>query len=121
MQTFLPYPDLKKSLPSLDYLRLGKQRVETYQILRALKFGSDYSKYPAVKMWRGHANALKHYYNLAIDEWVKRGYRNNIHKQLFFFAGVRRKIRIQSRLSACFLPDHNCHGGIIFFAYGKVI
>jgi hypothetical protein len=31
-------------------------------------------------MWHGHINALKHYYNLAIDEWVKRGYRNNMHK-----------------------------------------
>ncbi len=80
MQTFLPYPDFKKSLQSLDYRRLGKQRVEAYQILRALKFGNGYSKHPAVKMWRGHINALKHYYNLAIDEWVKRGYRNNMLK-----------------------------------------
>jgi len=31
-------------------------------------------------MWHGHINALKHYHNLAIDEWVKRGYRNNMHK-----------------------------------------
>jgi hypothetical protein len=80
MQTFLPYPDFKKSLQTLDYRRLGKQRVEAYQIIRAIKFGGGYSRHPVVRMWHGHINALKHYYNLAIDEWVKRGYRNNMHK-----------------------------------------
>ena len=33
MQVFLPYPDFKKSLESLDDKRLGKQRVETYQLI----------------------------------------------------------------------------------------
>ena len=33
MQTFLPYPDFKKSLQTLDYRRLGKQRIEAYQII----------------------------------------------------------------------------------------
>jgi len=80
MQTLLPYPDFKKSLPTLDYRRLGKQRVESYQIIRAIKFGGGYGRHPVVRMWHGHVNALKHYYNLAIDEWVKRGYRNNIRK-----------------------------------------
>jgi hypothetical protein len=37
MQTFLPYPDFKKSIKALDYRRLGKQRVEAYQIIRTLK------------------------------------------------------------------------------------
>ena len=36
MQTFLPYPDIEKSLNSLDSKRLGKQRVEAYQILNIL-------------------------------------------------------------------------------------
>lgn len=80
MQTFLPYPDFKKSLQALDYRRLGKQRVEAYQIIHAIKFGGGYSRHPVVRMWHGHINALKHYYNLAIDEWVKRGYINNMHK-----------------------------------------
>jgi hypothetical protein len=31
-------------------------------------------------MWRGHINALKLYYNLSLDEWVGRGYRNNMRK-----------------------------------------
>jgi len=87
MQTFLPYPDFKKSLQALDYRRLGKQRVEAYQIIRTLNAASiskeyrgGYRNHPAVKMWRGHINALKLYYNLSLDEWVGRGYRNNMRK-----------------------------------------
>ena len=87
MQTFLPYPDFKKSLQALDYRRLGKQRVEAYQIIRILNASSiskeyrgGYRNHPAVTMWRGHINALKLYYNLSLDEWVGRGYRNNMLK-----------------------------------------
>lgn len=39
MQTFLPYPDFKKSASVLDNKRLGKQRLECLQILRTLWFG----------------------------------------------------------------------------------
>ena len=61
MQTFLPYPDFKKSLQALDYRRLGKQRVEAYQIIRVIKYGDGWQHHPAAKMWRGHINALKLY------------------------------------------------------------
>jgi hypothetical protein len=80
MQTFLPYPNFKKSLQILDYRRLSKQRVEAYQILRAIKFGGGYRHHPAVKMWRGHINALKLYYNLSLEEWISRGYKNRMQK-----------------------------------------
>ena len=36
MQTFLPYADFSKSAGVLDRMRLGKQRVETLQILQKL-------------------------------------------------------------------------------------
>lgn len=36
MQTFLPYPSIPDSLKSLDYRRLGKQRVEAKQLLRSM-------------------------------------------------------------------------------------
>jgi hypothetical protein len=36
MQTFLPYPDMQKSLLSLDWRRLGKQRLEAKQLLKGL-------------------------------------------------------------------------------------
>jgi hypothetical protein len=80
MQTFLPYPDFKKSIRALDYRRLGKQRVEAYQIIRTIKSSSGYKNHPAVEMWRGYINALKLYHNLCIDEWVRRGYKNKMKK-----------------------------------------
>lgn len=78
MQTFLPYPNMRKSLLVLDYRRLGKQRVECKQILNALNGGKGWRNHPAVKMWRDHEEALKHYANLAIETWINRGYRNNM-------------------------------------------
>jgi len=36
MQTFLPFPDFEESAYALDQKRLGKQRVETLQIMQAL-------------------------------------------------------------------------------------
>jgi hypothetical protein len=80
MQTFLPYPDFKKSLQALDSRRLGKQRVEAYQIIRTIKYGGGWIHHPAIKMWRGHINALKLYYNLSLEEWLTRGYKNRMQK-----------------------------------------
>ena len=45
MQTFLPYEDFTKTAQCLDYKRLGKQRVEAYQILRILKNITPVYKY----------------------------------------------------------------------------
>jgi len=79
MQTFLPYPDYAASAAALDYRRLGKQRVEGYQILRTLLGISDgWANHPAVKMWDGYEGALYHYTLACIGEWVNRGYRNTM-------------------------------------------
>jgi len=78
MQTFLPYPDFKQSAMALDYRRLGKQRVEAYQILNTIKNGSGWKNHPAVLMWIGYENALKDYYNHMVKEWINRGYKNNM-------------------------------------------
>lgn len=81
MQTFLPYSDFKKTVEILDYRRLGKQRVETYQVLNIL-LGRTQSKgwvnHPVTKMWRGYEEALKLYQNFTISEWINRGYKNNM-------------------------------------------
>ena len=46
----------------LDPLRLGKQRVEALQILRALTVpGYGWRHHPAVKMWAGYEEALVRY------------------------------------------------------------
>jgi len=81
MQTFLPYAGFRKSARSLDYKRLGKQRVEAKQIINALD--PEYKKkgwktHPAVLMWKGHEEALKYYANEMITEWKKRGYNNTM-------------------------------------------
>jgi len=81
MQTFLPYKNFKKSLKCLDWRRLGKQRVEAFQILNVLLERTKtkgWINHPATKMWRGYENALKLYFNLCVDEWKKRGYNNNM-------------------------------------------
>lgn len=81
MQTFLPYPNLKKSLKTLDSRRLGKQRVEAFQILNILLKRTDrkgWRNHPAVKMWKGYENALKLYLNKAIKLWISKGYKNTM-------------------------------------------
>lgn len=83
MQTFLPYPNFRKSLKCLDYRRLGKQRVEAMQIHNILTHKTSskaWTKHPIVIMWRGFENALAEYHNVAIEEWIERGYKNNMKK-----------------------------------------
>jgi hypothetical protein len=62
MQTFLPYPGFADSARVLDARRLGKQRVETIQVLRALTV-PDYGwrHHPAAKMWAGYEEAVVRY------------------------------------------------------------
>jgi hypothetical protein len=62
MQTFLPCADFTASARTLDRRRLGKQRVEALQVLRALVV-PDYGwrHHPAAKMWMGYEEALTRY------------------------------------------------------------
>lgn len=77
MQTFLPYPNFFKSLNCLDSKRLGKQRVEAFQILKALNDPTyGWQKHPAVKMWRGYESALIEYYNQSLECFALRGHNN---------------------------------------------
>lgn len=79
MQTFLPYADFEKSASVLDYRRLGKQRLECDQILRALISNSvGWRRHPAVMMWAGHEKTLCEYAEKIIDEWRSRGYKNTM-------------------------------------------
>ncbi len=76
MQTFLPYSDFGLSAKSLDYRRLGKQRVEAETICRTILHGSGWQHHPAVKMWTGFESALLDYRDEMIREWICRGYQN---------------------------------------------
>lgn len=78
MNTFLPYDNFSKSAECLDYKRLGKQRVEVWQIYTILKQikeennfktleiaggkvikldNEDYEKYKFKKMWMGGSSS----------------------------------------------------------------
>lgn len=79
MQTFLPYADFEASARALDDRRLGKQRVEAYQIVRAAKgITRGWRNHPATLMWRGHEGALQLYMNACIREWRRRGFTNTM-------------------------------------------
>jgi hypothetical protein len=69
MKTFLPVIDpglnpwttMRLSLASLDNARLGKQRVESFQIWNVVsgtKATKAWRMSPAVHMWRGYERAL---------------------------------------------------------------
>lgn len=85
MQTFLPYPDFTQSASTLDRQRLGKQRVECLQILQAMNAGGHWANHPAVRMWRGHVNALVAYGEAICDEWTSRGYQDSCRAKIGAF------------------------------------
>ena len=75
MQTFTPYTEFEKSLRTLDAKRLGKQRVEVIQIVRALTVpGYAWSSHPAVLMWKGYEEALGRYGLTSCEVWTERGF-----------------------------------------------
>lgn len=70
MQTFLPFESFISSAACLDRSRLGKQRVENLQIMRAiLNPVHGWQNHPAVKMWRGHEGTLMLYQMAICHEW----------------------------------------------------
>lgn len=77
MQTFLPYPDFVQSVRCLDRQRLGKQRIEVLQLLRALNGETKgWANHPAALMWRGYEGALAEYGVAVCVEWISRGYKD---------------------------------------------
>lgn len=75
MQTFLPHPDFAESAAVLDPPRLGEQRVEALQVLRALTRPTyGWKRHPAVRMWAGFADGVAAYGLAVCDEWVRRGH-----------------------------------------------
>ena len=82
MNTFLPYSDFVKSAQCLDYRRLGKQRVEAWQIYLALTQDNyGWKNHPIVKMWRGYELALLEYGRIICEEWIIRGYKDTLREK----------------------------------------
>lgn len=83
MQTFLPYADFVKSAECLDMRRLGKQRVEVLQILRAIHGETKgWVNHPCTKMWQFHTRALVEYGNAICSEWRRRGYKDTCWEKI---------------------------------------
>jgi hypothetical protein len=87
MQTFLPYPDFQQSAAVLDRVRLGKQRVEALQTLRALVIPEyGWQSHPAIRMWMGYVPALTMYGLAMADEWIARGGEDTTRAKILEFA-----------------------------------
>ena len=83
VNTFIPFRSFKKIAQALDTKRLGKQRVEAMQIINIIDGKTNkkgFKNHPAVRMWKKYPDALKHYHDAMIDEWVRRGHKNTMNK-----------------------------------------
>ena len=103
MQTFLPYADFECSARALDTKRLGKQRVETLQVVRALtREGYGWGNHPAVLMWKGFEEALGRYGLTCCDVWTALGFDDTCAATIrtdLAAAGVE-QVRTQEELAA---------------------
>lgn len=116
MQTFLPYPDFRASAETLDNKRLGKQRVETYQLLTAVtgfklmtkdpedpkgkrdlpqhmwrfeEFEGRWNQHLAARMWIQSAEVLLLYGITVCEVWKERGYNDTcLEKMLCYWDAV---------------------------------
>jgi hypothetical protein len=74
VQTFLPFPGFGDTARVLDVRRLGKQRVETMQVLRALTVpGYGWRHHPAASMWAGYEEGLARYGLEICGVWTAAG------------------------------------------------
>jgi hypothetical protein len=105
MQTFLPYSDFKRSAEVLDKKRCWKQVVEAKQIIDVLELKQkvrvatdDYASigktiswanHPAVQMWEGYTEVLKHYFNEFLLVCLEK---HHIHtKYEFLYTQIRKE------------------------------
>lgn len=108
MQTFVPFTDSVHTARSLDRQRLGKQRVESQQILQTLVGDSSgWANHPAVKMWRGHERFLANYTIDVILEWRSRGYRDT---RMPVIIALAERFPISSTTPPSWWGDVNVHG-----------
>ncbi|OLF06091.1 MSMEG_6728 family protein [Actinophytocola xanthii] len=100
MQTFLPCVDFAATARVLDQRRLGKQRVEAIQVLRALTVpGYGWRHHPAAAMWAGYEEALVRYGLVVCDAWTERGHADTCAATLRADLGLV-AVRDQAELAA---------------------
>ena len=114
MQTFLPYPDFAASAGVLDGRRLGKQRVEALQILRALtRKHYGWKHHPAVRMWAGHEEALASYAMEICAEWVRRGHADTCAASICTDLVAAGPGWAQRRLPAGVIASNSLHSAVL--------
>jgi hypothetical protein len=93
MQTFLPHALFSSCAKVLDTKRLGKQRVEVFQMLKALKIGPEsirgdkirktpWYNHPCTQMWKGYEKCLVVYGLFICQEWISRGYKDSLFNKI---------------------------------------
>ena len=83
MQVFVPELDFRSIAEALDYRRLGKQRVEVFQIMRAnLDLTLGWRNHPASRMWADNLAGLSAYGVEMCREWKRRGYRDTCEERI---------------------------------------
>jgi hypothetical protein len=106
MQTFLPVADFTESARLLDNPRLGKQRVECLQVLRALEL-PDYgwANHPVVTMWRGCTAGLVVYSLAMVRVWRERGFADTTETLISEFAPDAAAMTQEEAAAAGLLPS----------------
>ena len=106
MQTFLPVADFTESARLLDNPRLGKQRVECLQVLRALEL-PDYgwANHPVVTMWRGRTAGLVVYSLAMVRVWRERGFADTTETLIAEFAPDAASMTQEEAAAAGLLPS----------------
>lgn len=84
MQTFVPENNFKDISLVLDNKRLGKQRVEVLQILKAnLGMTKGWVNHPASIMWRENLQGLSAYGVAICEEWISRGFNDTCLNKIY--------------------------------------
>jgi len=90
MNTFMPYSDFLSSVKCLDNKRLGKQRLECYQMIQLFldENKTAWRRHPAFVMWHGHPESLVAYFFFCCNEFRARGYNENLAQRMIDEAAV---------------------------------
>lgn len=89
-------PTFEESAEFLDFRRLGKQRVECYQLLRTLAGEtSGWKNHPCTRMWKDYQDALVIYGLAMCIEWISRGYNDTLHNKILSYQTIPRRENVQ--------------------------
>jgi hypothetical protein len=87
----------------LDRARLGKQRVEVYQILRTLLgYSKGWANHLCVRQWKGYEWQLYIYGLMICQEWRNRGYKDTVRDKMMEMMGDYPALEFPNRIPIWF-------------------